>query len=52
MKAQELYSYILDIANSYRRFEAIESLSSQLSHDKELLKSIKEILSECNTYEV
>ncbi len=51
MNIQELHSYILEMANSYKKLEAIEFLSNQLSTNKELLASIKEILSECKTYE-
>lgn len=51
MKIKELQSYLLEIANSYKRYEAIETLSNRISTDKELLKSIEDILSECKNFE-
>ncbi|MFN3604855.1 MAG: hypothetical protein ACK4UJ_09115 [Leptonema sp. (in: bacteria)] len=51
MKIQELKLYFLEVANSFKRYEAIETLSQKLTKDKELFESIKGILAECNNFE-
>lgn len=51
MKVQELESYLMEIANSYKKIEVIEDLSNRIHSDKELLKSIDLILSECKNFD-
>lgn len=51
MKVEELKNYLSNIHSQFQRNLIIESLSSQIANNKELLNSIQKILEECRTFE-
>lgn len=51
MKTEELKKYLLNIDSKFQRNIIIESLSTQISTNKELLNSIQNILEECKTFD-